>query len=151
MVPPPGPHAPWSYSTSVDELTGRSTRVATLQSSNSLALSFPYAGPNYGTLVLQTNSSGFSAYVRLDKGQVTCSDCFVLVRFDDSPAEQFVGSRAKNEENRYMFISPAEKFFDRLRTSKLIRIGVPIYQAGSQVLRFENDNSPEWEPLPKRR
>lgn len=140
-------HADWSYSEDVDKMTGKTARYAIARSSNSLSLSFPYAGANYGQLqVRQHPKYGLDVIVFVDKGQLLCGfdGCSVSVRFDDAAPMRFRGNGPADHDSKVLFLSPASKFIASAKKAKRVLVQLNIYQGGEQVLEFGTPTPLVW-------
>lgn len=88
------PHK-WDFRTSIDEVSGKSIKSATLNSSNSVEFDFPYNGGSIGSIRVRNHPRfGKDIIFDVSKGQILCSSyngCFVTVRFDDKPAKKNSG------------------------------------------------------------
>lgn len=88
----------WDYNTSEDTMSGKMTELASLMSTKSLHLSFPYNGTNYGYLIVRQHPQyGLGVIVEVDKGQILCGiyTCKLKVRFDDGPVQTFTAEPAR--------------------------------------------------------
>lgn len=147
-TPPPSaaqnaPSTPaWSYSTNTDEISSKTTPLATLRSSNTHDLSFPY-GPGIGAeLVLRRSVRGPDiSFIAIDKGQFLChaSDpCIAIFKFDGREeklikARQPSGGRSDVAIFEYPFID----MMDDIRRAEHLMIEMPIYKDGRRVWKFE--------------
>ncbi|MGH7563741.1 MAG: hypothetical protein ACREK5_04890 [Gemmatimonadota bacterium] len=78
-----GPDA-WSYRTITDEMDGTVTRVAAIQSANTVEFDFPYQGAQRARLVLSPRPGYDLVMLVIQKGQMPCfSGCKVRVKIDD--------------------------------------------------------------------
>ena len=141
--------ANWSYDTTSDKMTGKMTTFATIQSTNSLNLDFPYKGSNFGTIMVRQHPSyGLDVMVSIDKGQVLCSSysgCPIEVRFDDKPAVKFSGTESADRSSDRIFLTNAKSFINSAKTAKRILVRMNIYQAGAPVLEFSTAASLTWD------
>lgn len=132
----------WSYSTNTDEISGKTTPMAVLRSTNTHDLSFPY-GPGIGAeLVLRRSVRGPDvSFITIDKGQFLChaSDpCIAVLKFDGREeklikARQPSGGRSDVAIFEYSFID----MVDDLRRAKHLMIEMPIYKDGRRVWKFD--------------
>lgn len=143
-----GVRADWMYRVVPDQMTGKETKLATLESNNSLSLEFPYGGRNYGSIaVRQHPRMGRDVMVQVEKGQILCrlsASCKVLVRFDDAEPVEFRGSPSSDHDSRVVFLQNSEAFLRGARSAKSILVQFGMYQAGNQVLRFHSSMPLEW-------
>lgn len=134
-------HANWTYKSIEDEMTGKTKQYATIKSSNSLNLDFPYKGKNHvGITLRRTPGNGESIYISLDKGQIVCLEtpCLVQVRFDQLPPENYQAVASSDFDQSFIFLWEKEKFVKAANAATQILIKLPIYQNGDNVVRFNS-------------
>jgi hypothetical protein len=132
--------AEWKYETSVDKMTDKETRLASLRSSNSLELRFPYQGENYGMIIVRQHPQhGLDVLITVDKGQIQCgvSDCEITVRVDDGKSTLAKVGRASSSASDIVFLKNPKPFASRLTKAKRVLVQLPMYQAGNQLLEFD--------------
>lgn len=138
----------WDYTSDADKMTGKASTKATITSSNSLDLPFPYGGANYGFLTVRKHPQyGLDVIVRITKGQILCpsySGCSVKVRFGDGQPLTFSAAGAADHSSDILFIQNAQKFIDRAKKTTSIKVQMNIYQAGGQVLEFDGPSPLVW-------
>lgn len=142
------PQSQWQYQETEDRITSKTTKLAYLKSFNSLNLDFPYSGSNYGQLAVRQHPQyGLDVYLRVDKGQITCSEytsCKIIVRFDDKPAITFTGSEPSDNSSDLVFLRNAQRFIAGAKGAKKILVQLGFYQNGNQVLEFETVDPLVW-------
>lgn len=131
----------WSYGSEVDQMTSKTSNFATLISENSLHLTFPYQGDNYGFLTVRSLSGkGVDVLVRVKKGQILCpgfgNGCTVTVRFDQAPAVRYSAIGPNDNSSDAFFILNAKGFVARALKAQKILIQFTMYSAGDQTLEF---------------
>lgn len=143
----------WEYREDVDKMTSKTTAFATLSSINSLSLSFPYKGSNYGQLMVRKHPQyGLHVMVSIDKGQILCptySGCSVQVRFGNRPPVTFQGSAPADHSSTSVFIRGAQGFIEHAKKAKSIKVQLNVYQSGAEVLEFDSDEPLVWGPKVK--
>lgn len=128
----------WSYSKYVDEMTSGETRSATIDARDLIELDFPYAGHNQPDLSVRKDAKAkFSVMYTITKGQILCHDCYVQVRFDDRQPINFSGGGSVSHRTEVLFLTPAKKFVDLMKKSKVVKIEVMIYKKGRIVSTFD--------------
>jgi len=132
----------WGYSEFDDEMGRGKVFHTSIESTNTISLSVPYEGEQHGILALREHPQhGKDVYIRIEKGQLLDSDYHgnVLVRFDNDKPRSFSSVRPADLSSETLFLrgSAFPVFLNRLRTAKTVRIEVPVYQAGNQVLIFD--------------
>ena len=116
--------------------------LASVRSSNTISLDFPYNGEQRGTLVLRHHPQhGKDVYLKIERGQLLDSDYNdpVVVRFDSDKSISFGSTGPSDHSTETLFLTgnAFALFSKRLRTAKTVRIQAPIYQGGNQVLIFD--------------
>lgn len=145
-------HADWQYTTSTDPMTSKAMSLAVLESNNSLELSFPYNGSNYGRIaVRQHPQDGLAVIISVGKGQILCSafsTCDVLIRFDDKPAARYPATPSSDGNPRFVFLKYSSGFIKEARNAKSTLVQLDMFQQGSQVLRFFSAKPLDWPEPP---
>jgi len=130
----------WSYSATTDEMTGRTSRMAMIESENTVSFGFPYEGAQHGHLVIRNHPSfGRDVILQIEQGQVLCpsyEDCTIRVRFDDGAPERWTAAGAADHSTTSVFIRASTRFVQRMRAAKVVRIAVPVYQEGQPAFEF---------------
>lgn len=153
--PPPRPPAPpaaaqptvtipaWSYSTITDEISGKTFPLATLRSSNTHDLSFPY-GPGIGAeIAFRRSALGPDiVFIVLDKGQFLChaSDpCIARLKFDTRD-ERLIQARQPTGRPDFAILDyPFAEMMDDTRRARNLMIEMPVYRQGRLVWQFNVD------------
>lgn len=140
--------ADWKYSEELDQMTSKATKHATLASTNSLSLGFPYRGENYGVLQIRQHPKyGLDVIVSVQKGQVLCRSydgCSVSVRFDDQAPVVFSGVGPADHGSTSVFLRPELRFISLAKKAKRVLVQLSFYQSGEQVLSFETGTPLVW-------
>lgn len=144
---PPG----WVYDKVTDPMTSKITSVAHLRSVNSMTLGSPYAGQNYGHLMVRTTPKGATeAAFYIDKGQTMCRSyeygCRVTVRFDDAQPTVIRGIAPTDNSTEWAFLESPGKLIAGAKKAKRLRVSMDIYKNGTQVLEFTPPAPLEWPP-----
>lgn len=133
----------WIYLDFTDDMTGKSGRQATIESSNTVALSPPYSATTSAQLMIRRHPRhGNDVIVKVDSGQTLCrsyEDCTLLVRFDDAPPRQYSGIGPDDNSSDTVFLRNYASFVANLRKSKRVLIQIPMYEAGGSAWRFDVD------------
>lgn len=141
--------AGWQYDESADQMTGKKTITAVIESNNSLNLDRPYSGQNYGRIHVRRHPTyGLDVIVTVDKGQILCrayDGCSVSVRFDDHQPMRFSGKSSADYNSKVVFLSNASRFIEGAKKARKIFVQLTMYQAGSPVLEFYADKPLIWE------
>lgn len=141
---PPPPGSQWNYSASDDEMTGKASHAASVESENTVQFSFPYNGAQRGTLTLRRHPRfGNNVIFSIQKGQLLCSSydgCSVLVRFDEQEPTPYSASPPSDNSTETLFIRNYEGFVAKLSTASRVRISPKVYQEGNVVFAFDVSN-----------
>lgn len=144
-------HADWEYRESVDKMTGKAGKTASIASDNSLSLDFPYAGKNHAFLIVRQHPQyGLDVMLQIQKGQILCSSyggCPIQVKFDDEPPTRFSGTESGDRDPKTIFFQGASKFVNKATKAKKILVQVNLYQAGAPVLEFSAKDVLEWKTV----
>lgn len=132
--------AKWTYSLEHDPMTSRMAKYARIESENLVALEFPYQGPQRGRLVFRNHPThGRDILFQIERGQLLCqpySDCRIMVRFDEAPAQSWSVVAPSDHSSTTLFLQDESTFMRRMRGTNVLRLMVPVYQAGEQVFEF---------------
>jgi hypothetical protein len=138
------PDSAWDYAESKDPMTDKVVYQAITISTNAINLDFPYAGAQYGTLVLRVKSSGdVAVMLRIDKGQILCHEssdndqCPVSIRVDDEAVVVKDGSPPDDDSSTTIFLPDEKSFIKRLSTASRLRLKVGVFQNGNPVFDFD--------------
>lgn len=138
---PPVPGSQWSYSRREDAMAKGTIFQAKVISSNTVNFSFPYAGPQKGTLTLRTHPRyGKDVIFSIERGQIPCSSydgCKVLVRFDDREPVHYSATAPEDNSTETIFIRDSDGFVENMLTATTVRVSANIYQEGSPVFEFD--------------
>lgn len=141
--------AQWTYSSKTDEMSGKTNNFARLKSNNSLNLSFPYQGKNFGEIIIRKFGGVRQSVVfSIDKGQILCHEtpCLIEVKFDDSESVLFKAVASDDFDQTIVFLWQSDEFIAAVKSAKLTRIKLPLFQNGEQILRFTAPKPLIWEP-----
>jgi hypothetical protein len=136
---PPKGKGKWKYEIDDDQMSGGKRAFATLNSENSLSLSFPYSGKQQPSLMLRRVGKRVDVMVMIEKGQIICQigGCSVKVKFDGQPAIRYSANGPADHGSTMLFLSPAGTFTERLKKSSKLLVELNIYQAGTNVIEFD--------------
>jgi hypothetical protein len=131
----------WAYKATQDAMTSRQSRTASIASENTVNFSFPYQGDQHATLILRDHPShGKDVIFTIEQGQLLCQsyqDCQIRVRFDDGQPVGWSAVGSSDNNSTIIFLRNDVKFLQRLRSSKVVRIQVPVYQEGQPIFEFQ--------------
>ena len=143
------PKSSWVVDTKNNAMTGKPTKFASIQSSNSLSLAYPYGGENRGHITIRKYAGKpEDVLFSFDEGQSICrsysTDCRVVVRFDENTPMNFSGQGPSDGSSNVIFLTPAQKFITGSKKSKHIKVSLDVYKNGIQILDFNSVNALEW-------
>jgi len=139
------PESKWNYIARKDEMAKGTSYEASVDSTNTVEFSFPYAGAQHGTLTLRTHPRyGKSVIFNIQKGQIPCHSfsggCKALVRFDDGQAVTYSADGPEDNSTETIFLRDYSGFVSRMQKAKTVRLSVSVYQQGSPVFEFDVRN-----------
>ena len=130
----------WSYSTYVDQATGKQAKRGSLTSKNSMNFGFPYSGTQYGRFVVRNHPRyGVDAYLSINEGQLLCdnySNTSVLVRFDNGAASSYTCNSPADHSSQTVFIEGVGRLEGRMKTAKKMYVTINVYGEGSNTWEF---------------
>lgn len=142
--------AAWTYQVDVDKMTNKKTSYAMVQSTNSLALGFPYQGRNLGLLTVRQHPQyGLDVIFSVDKGQLMCdtyNGCEVLVKFDEGKPIRFEGTEPADNSSDTIFLNNKKRFIDTAKKARKILVQVQFFRQGTHVLEFNVSGPLVWPP-----
>lgn len=130
-------------------MSSKKTITASIKSINSLHLSFPYSGENYGHVIVRKHPQyGLDVIVSVDKGQILCDvyKCQLKIRFDNGAVQNFTMAPAADNSSTVVFAKFPQWAIKNLKRAHKIVIQIPMYQEGNQVLTFEVKDPLIWPP-----
>jgi hypothetical protein len=138
--PPPEPGSQWSYTSFADDMGRGDTHGATVRSTGTFELDFPYQGQQHAMLVVRRHPRhGLDVMLRIEQGQILCGidDCDLMVRFDEGDARHYSASEPADNSSEVVFINDAAGFLKRMKGAKRVRIEMGFFQNGSRTLDFD--------------
>jgi hypothetical protein len=121
-------------------MTSGTVHRAVVNSQNEVDFGFPYQGAQRATLQLRTHPRwGKEVILSIARGQFLCrvQDCWVTVRYDDSPPWQYSATGPADHSSTALFIPDYADVVRTLKKSNRVRIEAQIYQQGSPVFEFD--------------
>lgn len=131
----------WSYSTSVDEMTGGNSMSAGIASENTVNFGFPYSGEQHASLTVRNHPShGRDVLLTIERGQFLCqsyTDCQIRVRFDEGKPERWNAVGPSDNSSTVIFLRNQARFVQMMRAAKVVRIEAAMYQQGAPIFEFQ--------------
>jgi len=144
----------WIYDAREDKMTGGKTYTAYVLSTNTVNFHSPYSGEQNARLLLRTDPKyGRDVMFSIERGQLLCrsyEDTTILVRFDDGKPERFSAVGPADNSSDLAFIRNYDKFLTKLKSSKIVRISINVYQEGSPVFEFDVSGFDHSKYIPKK-
>ncbi len=131
----------WVYFSSIDQMTSKEIKSASINSENFVNFSFPYNGNQRGKITIRNHPRhGNEVIFLIEKGQILCrnyEDCNIVVRFGDSPPVQWKAIGPSDSTTTVIFLRNQAEFRRRMQSSKEVRIQIPVFQEGNRIFTFE--------------
>ncbi|MBY8823850.1 hypothetical protein [Sphingomonas colocasiae] len=130
----------WEYTSDVDVMTDRPTRMACIMSRNAVRLNPPYESTRAKLCLRDSPQHGQNAFITLEKeGQILCAytGCTVRVRFDKKKARDMAAGAPDDNSTRTVFIADRKTIEREIKQSAAVIIQLQLYQAGTQSLSFD--------------
>ena len=139
----------WHYESSTDEMTDTKNVWASLKCDNYIEQEFPYEGDTYATIIIRyMKRYGTDVILKIDMGQIVGLDIntsnYVTARFDDAEPKKYYFDDAADMSTEQVFLRNAKDFINRCKSAKVIKIDIPMFQAGKPVFTFHVDKPLEW-------
>ena len=139
----------WHYESSMDEMTDTKNVWASLKSDNYIEQEFPYEGDTYATIIIRyMKKYGTDVILEIDRGQIVGIDVnatnFVSAKFDDAEPRKYYFDNAADMSTEQVFLRNAKDFINRCKSAKVIKVDIPMFQAGRPVFTFRVDKPLEW-------
>lgn len=128
----------WLFKSETNSMTGNVVMKAMTISDNQNKMSFPYAGKNYSVLLVEHEEPDTPTVLfAIDRGQLMCPDCSVLVRFDEAPPILYSMTRASDNNPAMLYFSEPLQFLAGAATAKRIRIQFTAFHQGTHIADFK--------------
>lgn len=136
----------WIYENEKDDMTDEIRHIARITSRDIARLDFPYEGGTYLTLYVRKQGNKQAVFVSSSNGQIhdDYRNPIMTVRFDDDEPINFGVSESSDNESTIRFINSPDKFIERLKKSKKLKIQVEYYSNGRHVFTYDT-NDLKWE------
>ena len=139
----------WHYESIMDEMTDTKNVWASLKSDNYIEQEFPYEGDTYATIIIRyMKKYGTDVILEIDRGQIVGIDVnatnFVSAKFDDAEPRKYYFDNAADMSTEQVFLRNAKDFINRCKSAKVIKVDIPMFQAGRPVFTFRVDKPLEW-------
>jgi hypothetical protein len=146
-APEAAPKESWNYGQTTDQMTGKVTQWACLDSEDQLQFGFPYEGGTTGTICLRKGRQ-LDAYFKIDKGQIVCGveGCEASLKVDGAEPITLSGSESSDGDPKFVFFDSYSHVLAIAKKAKQIKVEALYYQEGRQTLTFEPSQplDPKW-------
>jgi hypothetical protein len=131
----------WKYDTVKNKMTDAKDIFCRVQSNESLSLTAPYDGVNFGQLTVRRMNGQIDIIISIMKGQISggYENEYFKARFDDGKQTTFSYSEPADNSTETIFVQNKSKFLKMLTASKKVLIQIPLYQNGNQILEFNTE------------
>jgi len=139
VSPLPAAHAEWTYTTSENRMDGTVFRFAHLESSDLIAMQFPYK-THRPVLVIRTKDPADLAVMILFSGQAqgdTLEGGDLRAKFDSGRPGVWRFGFPNDRRSGQVFLREVTDFFWQVRTSKHLLVELPIYGDGAKTFAFD--------------
>lgn len=140
---PPTPQYAWTYTEDMDSMSDRKTRLACVDSTDTVNLEWPYKATTAALCIRSSPKFGFDVYYRLNgDGQILCDSydgCSIKVRYGEAPAGRNGALTSADHSSNIVFLTGARNVAARLAKAKTTRMELTYYQAGSQTVTFPTE------------
>jgi hypothetical protein len=128
----------WKYDTIKNKMTDAKDIFCVVQSNESLNLTAPYDGVNFGKLTVRRMNGKVAVIISIAKGQISggYENDYIKARFDKGKQITFSYLEPTDNSTETIFVENQSKFLKLLRKSKKVLILIPLYQNGNQILEF---------------
>lgn len=137
---PPTPQSAWVYSEDVDPMSDRKTRMACVNSIDTVNLDWPYSAITAALCIRNSPKFGIDVFYRLNgDGQILCDSydgCSIKIRYGDAPVGRNGALTSADHSSNIVFLTGARSVAARLANAKTTRMELTYYQAGSQTVTF---------------
>jgi hypothetical protein len=133
--------AGWKYDTIKNKMTDAKDIFCKVQSNESLNLTAPYDGVNFGQLTVRRINGQMDIVISIMKGQISggYENEYFKARFDDGKEKTFSYLSTADGSTETIFVENRSKFLKNLRASKKVLIQIPLYHNGNPILEFNTE------------
>lgn len=137
----------WEYSEEIDEMTDKTTYIASINSTNEVEFGFPYEGGSSLRLILRDSPQyGKDIMISISSGQFN-TDIYgtkIKVRFDDAPAFDVKCNEPSDVSSDVLFLTNYSKLIKLMKESKTLKINAEFFQEGVHTFTFDIEGL-KWE------
>ncbi len=134
----------WTYDESIDEMRGTRSVWASMPSSNTISMDFPFNEPQSLLLTVRRSDSGkgkseIDVMLSIPRGIIQCyrHDCSVTAKFDGEDPVTWEAAGPESNDSNLVFVRKAEQFVSKLNTGKQLIVEIPFHGEGRHQFKFE--------------
>lgn len=138
----------WSIHENTDEMTDKTTKLASIMSHNTVNFDFPYNGGSRLSMHIREKENNVDVYFTINNGQFVCNEYMgtdeIVMRFGNEDAITYKTCESATGDSNYLFIrytKDAKQIINKCKIAKEIKVKAPFFQEGSRVFTF-NINTP---------
>jgi hypothetical protein len=142
----PSPASSWSYSRRRDEVRNGEIVEATIRSTNTTNLEFPYGEVGLTITVRQHPEWGRDVIFIVDEGQILCRirDCSGTINIDGK-AQRLSLNESGDNDSSVVFASDGPGMIAKLKKARRVIVELPFFQNGNRQFTFDTAGL-EWPP-----
>jgi Uncharacterised protein family UPF0547 len=137
----------WSYSTSHDEVRGKTIYYANVDSDNQVEFDAPYSGGSTLTMTVRKHPQyGQDVIFRISDGQFVCGveSCSGTVNYGHGP-ERVSLTESADYDSKTLFASSGPSIINKLKNANKVIVELPFYQEGNRQFTFSTKGL-KWPP-----
>lgn len=139
----------WSFSFNNDPMSDTKNIWARIQSDDYISQEFPYEGLTYSYITVRyMKKYGYDVIIEISKGQINGRSYYgtdyVTARFDEGSPKKYYFNEAADGSSNVIFLRNSSDFIKKCKSSKDIKIDIPVYKYGRPVFSFHVDEPLVW-------
>ncbi|MPL87599.1 hypothetical protein SDC9_33600 [bioreactor metagenome] len=130
----------WVYEDVNDEMTNKTFRYASVESTNTLDFEFPYDKNVKFALAVRNLNNQNDVMLLAESCQFMTSVMnseYCRIKFDDAEVEKVYFNSAEDGSTNIIFFSNQDKLISKIKAAEKVMIEAPFYMAGRKVLYFD--------------
>ena len=126
----------WRYTTKTDEMSGEKTYMATVFSPDTIPMDL--GGNNVACFLFEFKGKTISPIMRFAHGNISSSAPGAQIKFDDEPAEYYLGD-VTSDNFDVIYFTWGKRILKKMLTAHKVMIRVDFYKEGLKILHFNVD------------
>lgn len=129
----------WQYSTTYDKMDDRTDYFARCVSTNEAEFEFPYQGGSRFIITIRNQGKDNDVMIYVTRGQFMGSVLGgqLKVKFDKNKPEKYAYQAPTDASSDVIFVSSADKFINKLKTSQKLMVETEFYNEGNVIMEFD--------------